>query len=429
MDKFLKLILVFYLLFPFNVFAETYPAVDTVSCPNDSYITTTPPSGLTAGGCVSFWSAHPSSPSLSFSQSSYSGHAAIDVYNNGNLLQAHAVLMFAQGKTCPYGGTVSGSDCVNAPSCPTGQARNAAGECKLVCKPPETDDGFGSCAVMECTGGQVSNACTGQCQTPVVCSSTFETYDSCTNSCILNKLNCPIHSHPNSTNDACLPDPPLACPAGQHDDGTYNCIADDAPGCGSDEQRGTVDGKLVCKKKHDASKDEDKAKKAEEADAAAKADAQAKADAAKAAKDARDADPTNQEKIDAYNAAQAAADAAALAAAQAASDLANKNAKNLTGQVTELKETTKDILDTMTSAPDLPTDPDAPLATPVDIVTTGVTVGGAGSCPADQSISTSIGNFTISMQPLCTLASSLAPLFIAICFLISGFIVFGAVKG
>ena len=321
-------------------------------------------------------------------------------------------------------------------ACVAPEVRQPSGACGIACLPPETDNGFGQCTVKECTNGQVLNPCTGNCQTPVTCSSTFETYDSCTNSCVLDKLNCPTHSHANSTNDACLPDPPLACPAGQHDDGSYNCVADDATACGTNERKGYINGKPACIPKTNAPKAAGDANDAKKASDDANAAAKAAQDAADAAKAARDADPTNQAKIDAYNAAQAAANAAALAAIEAASKLADANAKNQTAQLTAIQENTEDSAGFLKSIEGFFTDPYTPInepsqtvPAPVTIITTPVTVGGAGTCPADIAFSTSVGSYTLSMQPLCSLASSIAPLFIAICFLISGFIVFGAVKG
>jgi len=53
---------------------------------------------------------------------------------------------------------------------------------------------------------------------------------------------------------------------------------------------------------------------------------------------------------------------------------------------------------------------------------------GAGSCPASPSMATSRGSFTLSMQPTCDFATMIAPLFIALCWLVAGYIVFGQVK-
>ena len=426
MDYILKLIFLFLLGFSSVSFADTYPAIKDYIYGGQHFS-----SGSGACDYVGTQLQQYNFYHYVFREPSY-----CDQLFNSNNSTAQTIGISVL-KTCPGGGSVSGTDCINAPACGTGQVRNSTtGLCGMNCTPPETDNGFGQCTVKECTGGQVSNACTGECQTPVTCSSTFETYDSCTNSCVLDKLNCPTHSHANSTNDACLPDPPLACPAGQHDDGTYNCVANDAEGCSSNERRGYINGKLQCIPKTNAPKAAGDANDAKKASDDANAAAKAAQDAADAAKAARDADPTNQAKIDAYNAAQAAANAAALAAIEAASKLADANAKNQTAQLTAIQENTEDSAGFLKSIEGFFTDPYTPInepsqtvPAPVTIITTPVTVGGAGTCPADLAISTSVGSYTLSMQPLCYLASSIAPLFIAICFLISGFIVFGAVKG
>lgn len=76
---------------------------------------------------------------------------------------------------CPYGGTVSGANCINAPACPSGQARDSSGQCAIVCPAAGTafggdatkdhrmaDSGAGSfnwssnsCAI-ECDGHQIN---------------------------------------------------------------------------------------------------------------------------------------------------------------------------------------------------------------------------------------------------------------------------------
>ena len=427
MDHVFKLVFLFLFLFSSVSYADTYPSVYINHHDNFSSATY-----ATVSEACTATNGYPSAAATYVSGvDNY-----CDAFWNGSPWPNGGFPTYPSS-SCPGGGTLNYPNCINAPPCGTGQVRNSTtGICGMNCTPPETDNGFGQCAVKECTGGQVLNACTGACQTPVTCSSTFETYDSCTNSCVLDKLNCPTHSHANSTNDACLPDPPLACLAGQHDDGSYNCVADDAEGCSANERRGYINGKLQCIPKTDAPKAAGEAADAKKAADDAAAAAKSAQDAADAAKAARDADPTNQAKIDAYNAAQAAANAAALAAIEAASKLADANAKNQTAQLTAIQENTEDSAGFLKTISDFFTDsytpinePSQTVPAPVTIITTPVTVGGAGTCPADIAFSTSVGSYTLSIQPLCSLASSIAPLFIAICFLISGFIVFGAVKG
>lgn len=113
------------------------------------------------------------------------------------------------------------------------------------CSYPETDNCNGICQNNTCPVGQNRNPLSKLCQTPPVCGST-ETYDSASNTCKLYPLNCPGHSHANSANDACLPDAPLICPTGQHDDGTYKCVANDVNACKDNQQAGYINGVPPC---------------------------------------------------------------------------------------------------------------------------------------------------------------------------------------
>lgn len=53
---------------------------------------------------------------------------------------------------------------------------------------------------------------------------------------------------------------------------------------------------------------------------------------------------------------------------------------------------------------------------------------GAGTCPAPLSMALSRGTYSLSLQPLCDYATMIAPLFIAFCWLIAGYIVLGSVR-
>lgn len=148
---------------------------------------------------------------------------------------------------CPGGGTVSGTNCINATPCTTPQIRSdTTGMCGApACAPPKFLNSFGVCGIPECPSYQVANETTGSCQTPPVCGST-ETYQNSTNSCVLSPLNCPGHAHANASNDGCIPDAPLACPSGQHDDGTYTCVANDPEKCGKNQASGYINGTKTC---------------------------------------------------------------------------------------------------------------------------------------------------------------------------------------
>ncbi|WP_333877508.1 virulence factor TspB C-terminal domain-related protein [Methylobacter sp.] len=93
--------------------------------------------------------------------------------------------------------------------------------------------------------------------------------------------------------------------------------------------------------------------------------------------------------------------------------------------------TLKSILDWMTSLPSLgsASDPDAipKISAPTSFAPTS---WGSGSCPADEVATLRSGgqSLSFSYQPLCNLASGIAPVLIAISFLLAGYIVLGSVK-
>jgi len=266
-------------------------------------------------------------------------------YNNGTYWKYYNIGSTNE-KYCPYTGTLSGTTCINESACPSGQTRRSTdGLCgswdvvctlpqlrnattntcytPVACNAPEIDNGFGICAVQECTGGKILNQTTGACQTAPTCGST-ETYVNATNTCQLYPLACPLHSHASTANDKCLADPPMVCPTGQHDDGTYQCVANDAVACSNNQTYGTINGIPQCITKPN-NESINKASDDAAAAAAAAKTAQTNAQVAKNNADAAlAADPTNQTKIDAAAAAATAlnnantalstADAAALKA-------------------------------------------------------------------------------------------------------------------
>lgn len=77
--------------------------------------------------------------------------------------------VFQRSTHCPYGGTLSGGQCIGAPSCPAGEARDETGQCVV----PQCTGGLvwngTTCAVPDCNAqnpGWVFNAITGRCSPP-----------------------------------------------------------------------------------------------------------------------------------------------------------------------------------------------------------------------------------------------------------------------
>lgn len=314
-----------------SAFADTYPTVPTTTYTYNTHVYNSVTDLQNAVIALKGWGSLISSGNYHTTQAFVSGYQYIYLYRNSdNYLMDSGGAAPVVSQTCPSGGTVSGTSCINAPACTSTQFRNSTTElCQnlAVCTPPEHDNGFGICGVSECTVSQVLNPSTGVCQTPPFCGST-QAYDSPSNTCFNKTLDCPGHSHASTANDKCLADAPLACSSGQHDDGTYTCVADNAVGCSADQTRGFINGSLQCIKKPNS---EMFAKQAADAaaNAAVKSSAEIAANAAnRTAQQNLAANPTDPATIAAANTAgnnmfQAAQDSlGASRAASAAKDTA-----------------------------------------------------------------------------------------------------------
>lgn len=282
-----KYIFIFILLISFNSIADTYEAIANIYYTYSTFFGTSYtdlcPKIRDYGGT---------------SNNTYSYGGYCNLRDSSEVSLGSVFMNAPSGYSCPAGGTISGTNCIDAPACISPSTRNLVTRLcyvPLTCDYPETDDGSGICQNNTCPSGQSRNPTTNLCQVVPVCGST-ETYDIYSNTCKLYPLNCPGHSHANSLNDTCLPDAPNACPVGQHDDGTYTCVADDAKACKSNQQYGLINGIPQCVSKTNA---EQAAKTAQDAKEAleAKKVAEATALAAKnAAQTDLNSDPTNTTK-------------------------------------------------------------------------------------------------------------------------------------
>lgn len=172
-----------------------------------------------------------------------------NLYSQNCLRNGANVYTMYSSAVCPTGSTITSQNtCLNATACSTGTTRNYSGYCSKTCEYPESDNGFGACAVMPCPAGQVKNTLSNVCQTPPVCTGS-QTYINITNLCL---LSCPPNSHPASAAYAggspnnCLPNPPLTCPAGQTDNGSYTCISDTPVACPSGTYSGLINNIPQC---------------------------------------------------------------------------------------------------------------------------------------------------------------------------------------
>jgi hypothetical protein len=279
-------LLYFLISLSFSVLADTYPAVVVPA--------------LTECAAYAIQIGLASATDEGLNPDSWSGHKC-KLYNSSGTWVS-TVAGINDSHSCPNGGTASGLMCINAPVCLTPQIRKTTSPYScftpVECRYPETDDGSGACSNNTCPGTQTRNPLTKECQTQPVCGST-ETYDITSNTCKLYPLNCPKNSHASSANDRCLANAPLACSLGQHDDGTYTCVADNVSACTSNQQYGSINGISQCIKKTNS----EQAKN--DADQAKLAATLAKANADNAAL-VLAADPTNASKQAANAAAQGA---------------------------------------------------------------------------------------------------------------------------
>lgn len=420
MDNVFKLIFIFFafLCFSVDAHADTYPAVS-----------------------VTTWGGYESLDKYCTAQITFVGWTYTLSETDANTCKIYSSTgAFVTDKNitpfvslvCPHGGVKVGTTCVDAPACPEGQSRKSTGECYVgpICTPPETDIGDGICGVDECTGGKVLNGSTGQCQTPPTCAAA-ETYMNATNSCLLLPLRCPDHAHANFANDKCLPDAPLTCPAGQHDDGTYTCVANDAIACKSNQVKGYVFGIPQCIKKsnvNEAAKVSDDAFAAQTAAASIAAAAQSAADNAAAAAAADPSDTTLQ---------AAAVDAAAAAAEkQKLLSDATKNADEAhkaqdSEALKSISESTKELADSNRADHDAGFG-DVPSAEAINTTSfsaSGLPSGSSfGTCPAPYQIHTSHGTIMMSYAAQCDFAQKISPLILTFAYLSAGLIVLGPIR-
>jgi hypothetical protein len=336
--------------------------------------------------------------------------------------------------SCPIGGTLYTSSgypytCNNVPSClsPTVRSSSSPYSCftPKECIYPESDNGSGVCAQNSCPVGQNRNPITNLCQTPPTCA-TAETYDTVKNACTLLPLHCPTHFHPSSTNDACLADPKLACPLGQHDDGTYLCVSDTSTACTSAQQYGTLNGVPQCVAKPNVL---DTAQQVAQAN-----------ETARVANAALALDPTNVTK---QATALAANQAAGITSSNAqSSDLAqlstgiddlNQKATDAAKVLNDKLTADADALDAEIAeidalkASNLGTNLIPEKSTFTSILLDSIpSYDQTASCPADIPIVLSFKTINFSLTRICELALGIRPLFLSLAWLAAGRIVFAS---
>gem|GEM_PF-1129029 len=131
-------------------FADTYPATVSTVYSTAGYLSSSPSASCEAAGSAGYSTGYIRG----------SGPYYCDVRQDSNY---DNILVTYQTSpetsiTCPYGGTVSGTTCIDAPPCTTPAVRAATGECKpppVSCSSTEYDNG-GVCAdIPNCNIGNV----------------------------------------------------------------------------------------------------------------------------------------------------------------------------------------------------------------------------------------------------------------------------------
>ncbi|WP_146083326.1 hypothetical protein [Methylobacter tundripaludum] len=171
--------------------------------------------------------------------------------------------------SCPYGGTVSGSNCINVIACVAPQMRNPiTGQCQIPADCSELgytlNPNTNTCIKVTCPDGQMylsspSNPVGGCYPLPAACPvgglicSTVEQYCGNENGSIAVTPVCPLPptcptgSHLAPDSKTCAKDIQLACPVGQHASlDNASCIADDPKACPPGTRPGTINGVTTC---------------------------------------------------------------------------------------------------------------------------------------------------------------------------------------
>lgn len=139
------------------VFADTYPAKKEYWLGGVSY-----PSA--AAACGAYEASHPGCSVLSvdevYSDPDQQGRC---VLSGGAACSWSSATYPNWTWQCPYGGVLSGGQCVDAPACPSGQSRDATGQCVASCPAAGTKTSSYGSNVFGQGSGTPSSLCLGGC--------------------------------------------------------------------------------------------------------------------------------------------------------------------------------------------------------------------------------------------------------------------------
>lgn len=415
-----KLITIIILIFSVPVIADTYPASDNFY--NDQYGVYN--QNTAAAVCTAISTA----TGLTYT---VAGTYPYQLCNHGS---ANPPVYTQVASKCLSGGTRSGSSCINAPACITPTIRSSVTPYACItpkeCKYPEVDNGAGICQNLTCPTGQNRNPVTSACQTLPTCA-TSEFYDISANTCTLYPLKCPVNKHASTTNDACLANAPLVCPALQHDDGTYHCIANDLSACSSNQYSGTINGIPQCITKPNLDTAQQAAADAAQLAVNKSALSSTAAAAEQTAQAALAANPTDPSAIAAATNAAANSDyadaqlATANVAASRMQDIASNN---------YMQSIDQSLKDGQSKTDAFTSNNFAAVGSP-DAINNSTWTGSvgytaiSGTCPAPQTYTIRGETHSMSFQPYCDFMSNVKPVVLSLAFLTAGFIVVTGAKG
>lgn len=176
-----KIVFSILMVFSVSVFADTYPVISSTTYQASNINTggAAPSSSSLSGACD-----NGSAPPINILTAGSNGRACTFTQRNSppdyvsityGPIDNYSAVTITVTSTCPAGGTVSGSSCINAPSCTAPQIRNTStGMCEnppVTCNYTPTLTTFGEIQTIHWQIDGGNNTCTDQsvsCQSPLV---------------------------------------------------------------------------------------------------------------------------------------------------------------------------------------------------------------------------------------------------------------------
>jgi hypothetical protein len=152
----LKIIVLYILItFSFLAFADTYPSITTTQYHAYSTYYTDLAAARDRVMTERGWYADVASGDYHVVENSTSTSVTMELRRYDNALIGSYTIQIVTSLTCPYGGTVSGSSCINAPSCNEGETRDSTGQCVSACPSAGTKKIIGIVSETKRSGGEL----------------------------------------------------------------------------------------------------------------------------------------------------------------------------------------------------------------------------------------------------------------------------------